>query len=295
MKFLYFSLLALLGLSITLGCYNQIRTTGSTYLSPEDAPVPMCYTGPEEMKAFALDPAFQALHPVPLPLDYAGMGEKVTFKTPDGATGQAYLIKAKKKSKKWLFVYQEWWGLNDYIRQEADRYYADLGGDVNVIALDMYDGKSSSDPKEAGKFMSETKEERLNSIVLGASAFAGKKAKIASVGWCFGGGWSLKSALLTGKKSIGSVMYYGMPVREVEELKKLNCDVLGLFATEERISKTVIEEFASSMKTAGKKLDYKIFDAAHGFANPSNSRHNAELTKEANAMSLAYLKAKFGK
>lgn len=255
----------------------------------------MCHTDPPatDMKDFALDPAFQALHPAPLPLDYDEMGKTTTFKTADGPDGQAYFIPAKGKSKKWLFVYQEWWGLNDYIRRQADIFYQDLNGEVNVLAIDMYDGRSTTDPKEAGKIMSETKEERLTSIVQGATAFAGKKAKIANVGWCFGGSWSLKSALIGGKKTIGSVMYYGMPVKDVEKLKTLNCDVLGLFATEERISKQVIEEFAANMKTAGKKLEYKIFAGAHGFANPSNPKHDEALAKEAYGMALAYLKGKF--
>ncbi len=248
---------------------------------------------PDGMVAFANDPAFWALHPSPPPLDYEAAGEMITFATPDGREASGYLIKAGKKTRKWLFVYQEWWGLNDYIKREADTFYKDLNGEVNVLALDMYDGQVTANPQEAGKIMSSVKSERLESIIRGASDYAGKKAQIANVGWCFGGGLSLKSALINGKKSIGSVMYYGMPVRDVAQLKTLNCDVLGLFATEERISKEVIEEFAANMKTAGKKLEYKIFDGVHGFANPSNPRHDPALTKEAYAMAIAYLKEKF--
>jgi carboxymethylenebutenolidase len=254
--------------------------------------MPMCHTVPEPegMAAFALDPEFQALHPAPLPLNYDGKGERITFKTPDGVDAKGYLVKAKKKSKKWLFVYQEWWGLNDYIKRQSDIFYADLGDEVNVLALDMYDGQSATDPQAAGKLMQGVKEERLESIVKGGVLFAGKKAKIANVGWCFGGGWSLKSALLGGKQTVGSVMYYGMPIKDVEKLKMLNSDVLGLFATETRISKEVIEEFAANMKKADKKLDYKIFNGVHGFANPSNPKYDETLAKEAYGMALGYLK-----
>ena len=257
--------------------------------------MPMCHTEPEPygMSAFALDPEFQALHSAPLPLNYDGKGESITFKTPDGVDAKGYLIKAKKKSKKWLFVYQEWWGLNEYIMRQSDIFYTDLGENVNVLALDMYDGQSSSDPKEAGKLMQGAKKERLESIMKGGVMFAGKKAKIANVGWCFGGGLSLQSALIGGKQTVGSVMYYGMPEKDVEKLKTLNSDVLGLFATETRISKEVIEEFAANMKTAGKKLEYKIFNAVHGFANPSNPKYDEALSKEAYGMALAYLKKKF--
>ena len=256
--------------------------------------MPMCHTvpPPDGMAAFALDPEFQALHPAPLPLNYEGKGQSITFKTPDGVDAKGYVIKAKKKSKKWLFVYQEWWGLNEYIMRQSDIFYTDLGENINVLALDMYDGQSSNDPKEAGKLMQGAKPERLQNIMKGGILYAGKKAKIAKVGWCFGGGLSLQSALLGGKQTVGSVMYYGMPEKDVEKLKTLNSDVLGLFATETRISKEVIEEFAANMKTAGKKLEYKIFNGVHGFANPSNPKYDEALSKEAYGMALGYLKTR---
>ena len=262
--------------------------------TPSDV-MPMCHTVADSygMSAFALDPEFQALHSAPLPLNYEGKGQNITFKTPDGVDAKGYVIKAKKKSNKWLFVYQEWWGLNDYIMRQADVFYADLGENINVLALDMYDGQTSNDPKVAGQLMQGAKPERLNSIMKGGVMYAGKKAKIANVGWCFGGGLSLQSALIGGKQTIGSVMYYGMPEKDVEKLKTLNSDVLGLFATETRISKEVIEEFAVNMKTAGKKLEYKIFNGVHGFANPSNPKYDEALSKEAYGMALGYFKKKF--
>jgi carboxymethylenebutenolidase len=256
--------------------------------------ITVCHsTNTDGMAQFALDPAFQALHPAPQPIDFEGIGKEIAFSTADGTDAKGYLIKAKKKSKKWLFVYQEWWGMNDYIRKQSDTFYKDLGENINILAVDMYDGQVTDNPQEAGKLMSGVKEPRLEAIVNGAIALAGKKAKIANVGWCFGGGWSLKSALQGGKHTVGSIIYYGMPVRDVEKLKTLNCDVLGLFATETRISKAVIEEFAASMKAAGKGLEYKIFEGVHGFANPSNPKHDPVLSKEAYGMSINYLKKKF--
>jgi len=248
---------------------------------------------PDDMAVFANDPAFIAMHLSPLPIRYKAQGEDVSFPAADGKDAKGYLIKAKNKSDKWLFVYQEWWGLNDYIKKQSDIFYNDLGGNVNVLALDMYDGKVTTDPKEAGQTMQSVVESRLENIVKAGMAYAGDKAQIANVGWCFGGGWSLKSAIITGKQNVGSVMYYGMPVKDVEKLKTLNSDVLGLFATENFISKQVIEEFAANMKTAGKELTYKIFDAVHGFANPSNPKYDEAKTKEAYSMAIAYLKGKF--
>lgn len=245
---------------------------------------------PDDMAVFASDPGFQALHLSPEKINYQGKGEMIKLKATDGQDASAYILKAKKKSDKWLFVYQEWWGLNDQIKREADRFYEDMGGSVNVMAIDMYDGKVTTNPQEAGQIMQQVKQERLETIVKAAYAHAGPKAKVGNVGWCFGGGWSLKSAIIGQKNNVACVIYYGMPVKDVEQLKTLNSDVLGLFATEKYISKEIVEEFAANMKTAGKGLEYKIFDGVHGFANPSNPKHDPKLTQEAYGMALGYLR-----
>lgn len=255
--------------------------------------ITLCHSIPEGMAQFVSDPAFASFHPSPMEIDYTGKGKMAQFDTPDGEKASGYFLKASTDTDQWLFVYQEWWGLNDHIKKQADIFYDDLGGSVNVIALDMYDGKFTTDPGEAGKLMQSAKETRLENIVKGAIQLAGKEAKIANVGWCFGGSWSLKSALITGDQNIGSVMYYGMPVQDVDRLKTLNSDVLGLFATEQYISQEVIEQFADNMKTAGKELTYKIFPAVHGFSNPSNPKYDAKASAEAYEMAITYLKEKF--
>lgn len=286
LKILYYSIPTIIGfLSLLIGKNTSVE-------KPE---VTLCHAPTESdvMAQFTNLPGFLDLHPAPLPIRYEAGGEMIKFSAPDGMEAGAYLVRANSKSDKWLFVYQEWWGLNDYIKKQSDLLHAQLGGQVNILALDMYDGKVATTPQEAGQYVRGVVETRLENIIKGAAAYAGGDAQIASMGWCFGGGWSLKSALICGKQNIGSVMYYGMPVKDLEKLKTLNSDVLGLFATEEYISKTVIEEFATNMKAAGKKLDYKIFEAAHGFANPSNPRHDAAKSEEANALALRYLKEKF--
>ncbi len=264
---------------------------------PAPAPMPMavCHTttGPDDMQILASTKAFQALHAEPLPFHFVSKagGEMTKFSTPDGKEAGGFLIKASKPSNKYLFVYQEWWGLNDFVKQEAEKYYNSLGGKVNVLAVDMYDGKVTADRQEAGKLMSSATPERLENIVKGAIGMAGAKAKIASVGWCFGGGWSLRSALLEGKQAVGCVMYYGMPVKDVEKLKTLNTDVLGIFGSQDQgIPPATVEEFEKAAKTAGKNVTVKMFDAVHAFANPSNPKYDKEAAAKAYTLSSEYLK-----
>jgi carboxymethylenebutenolidase len=257
----------------------------------QDLPCHAPATATGQFAMLAKDSAFRRSHENPQPYTHrSATGKMITFKTPDGKTASAFVLKAAKPSNKYLFVYQEWWGLNDHIKREAEKYYRELG-DVNVWALDMYDGKIANNREDAAKYMGAADEQRLEAIMKGAIAHAGPKAKIASVGWCFGGGLSLKSALLEGKQAVGCVMYYGMPVQDVEKLKTLQTDVLGIFAgKEEWISPKVVAEFEENMKKAGEKVTVKSFDAQHGFANPSNPVYDKEATAEAYALSTRYLK-----
>lgn len=258
-----------------------------------------CCTKPSTVsQTFAMlvktDKAFVSSHESPLPYVHkTAAGRMITFKTPDGQTGNGYELKAAKKSDNYLFVYQEWWGLNDHIKKEAESYYNDLKQEVNVIAVDLYDGKVASNSQEAMQYVQAVKPERLENIIKGAQAYAGPQARIASIGWCFGGMWSLQSAIITGKQAVGCVLFYGMPEKDINRLKLLQTDVLGFFATEKNISPDVVKQFAANMKQAGKKLTYKIYDAEHAFANPSNPRYHKEYAAETHQWAVKYLGEKF--
>jgi len=244
----------------------------------------------ESFAMFVDDKTFVNKHEEPLPFSFEGSGQKITFKTPDGKEGAGWEIKAKKKTKNYIFVIHEWWGLNDYIKQESENIFNALGN-VNIIALDLYDGQVATTREDAGKYMQSVKTERAAAIIKGAMEYAGKKAKIGTVGWCFGGGWSLQASILLGKQAKACVIYYGMPEKDVEKLKTLNPDVLGIFAAQEQwISPKVVAEFEENMKKAGKKATVKNFDADHAFANPSNPKYSKQHADEAMAMTISFFK-----
>ena len=245
-----------------------------------------------QFASFVNDQSFVNKHEEPLAFAFEGEGGKITFKTPDGKEGTGWEIKAKKKTKNYIFVIHEWWGLNDYIKKEAENI-ANALGNVHVIALDLYDGQVATSREDAMKYMQSVKSERAQAIIKGATEYAGKKANIGTVGWCFGGGWSLQASLLLGKQAKACVIYYGMPEKDVEKLKTLNPDVLGIFASQEQfISPKIVAEFEENMKKAGKKVTIKNFDADHAFANPSNPKYNKQFAEEAMAMTIQFFKDK---
>jgi carboxymethylenebutenolidase len=256
--------------------------------------ITVCHTPTiDKFALLASNKEFKSSHQNPLPyIHVSETGKMITFKTPDGKEASGYLIQAKTKTNNWIFVFQEWWGLNDHIKREAEKLYTDLGN-VNVIALDMYDGKVATASEDAGKYMGEFKADRGIAIIKGAMTYAGKSAKIGTIGWCFGGGLSLQASLTAQKQAVACVMYYGMPETDVAKLKTLNTDVLNIWPTQDKwINKEVMDKFESNMKEAGKKLTVKAYDADHAFANPSNPKHNEAFTEDAYKNSLEFFKAR---
>lgn len=239
----------------------------------------------------AKDESFRALHLEPEPFTFVSeKGKFITFKTSDGTDGRAFEVKAAKATDKYILMVHEWWGLNDYIQQEAEKLQEELGN-VNVLALDLYDGKVATTREDAAKYMTEIKEERGRAIIKGALEYVGTKAKIGTIGWCFGGGWSLQSSLMAGKQGVACVMYYGMPEKDPEKLKTLNAPVLGLFAKKDRgITPEIVQTFETAMKNAKKKITVKMYDAEHAFANPSNPRYDKEATADAHTLTIEFFK-----
>ncbi len=243
------------------------------------------------MRAMADDPDFVATHEAPIPFNYSDQaGKMITFSTPDGKMGSAYEVLSSAPTNNFLIITHEWWGLNDYIKQRADELQKTLGN-INIIAVDMYDGKVASTPDSAGKYMKAATNDRIMSILNGAIAFAGPNARIFSLGWCFGGGYAMQTAILAGKQGAGCVMYYGMPETDITKLKSLNCDVLGLFGNQDKwINPDMVKTFQSNMEKAGKKLTVKEYNADHAFANPSNAHFDKASAEDANKMAIEYIK-----
>lgn len=259
-------------------------------------PKSCCSKPAESAEAFAMlgkDLQFQSAHEAPLPFSFESEnGKAIQFNTSDGTIANAFEVKASKPTKNYVFMIHEWWGLNDYIRQEAENLQKELGN-VTVIALDMYDGKVATNPADAGKFMGEVKSERAMAIINGALAYAGKDARIFTIGWCFGGGWSLQASLLAAKQSAGCVMYYGQPETDQAKLKNLKSDVLFVVASQDQwINKDVVSAFEQNMKSVGKKLTVKSYDADHAFANPSNPKFNKEFAADAHAQTVDFLRTR---
>jgi carboxymethylenebutenolidase len=242
--------------------------------------------------SFSGQKEFRDIHQIPVAFTLKdAKGTMITYKTPDGKTANAYFVKSEKKTNKFIFVVHEWWGLNDYIKREADELKEKLGN-VNVLALDLYDGNVASNREDAAKYMQAVEEVRAENIISGAIEFAGKDAEIGSIGWCFGGGWSLQTSIMAGNQGKACVMYYGIIENTPETFKNLSAPVLGIFAEKDGwVTPEVYGNLQTNIKAAGKTITVKSFKADHAFANPSNPNFDKKATKEAKKLTVDFFKA----
>jgi carboxymethylenebutenolidase len=253
-----------------------------------------CCKKPEGMQAFAMNASFKAAHLAPLPLNYSPeKGRMITFPVKGGPVGNAFYIPADEASDKVLLIFHEWWGLNDYIKREAESWYKILNGKVNIYAVDLFDGKVAKDPDAAGKLSSGLSAKRGEAITNGVIAAAGKDKHIATLGWCMGGSWSFTAAMFAGRQAVGCVMYYGFPEKDMKRIKSLNCDVLYIRGDQDKfIKESDVDEFANNIKAAGRNIQVHRYDASHAFANPSNPKYDANAANDAQQHAQDFLRQK---
>lgn len=222
------------------------------------------------------------------------LGEMIEIPVKDGKAAKAYFIRSKRKSNKYIIVFHEWWGLNDHIKREAEHLYRSFKH-VNVIAIDLYDGNVAGTRDEARKLVGALDDARARAVIRSVLSYAGPAARIATYGWCMGGAWSLQAAIEGSSNVVACVMYYGNPEMNIEKLKQLQCDVLGIFAEKDaHINVELVKSFEQKMKEAGKHIVVYNYVAEHAFANPSNPQYNAEAAKDAFAKASAFLSKKLG-
>ncbi len=193
-----------------------------------------------------------------------------------------------------LIVIHEWWGLNDNIRQTAER----LAGEGYVaLAIDLYNGQSASVPKEAIKLMqglmanTDQADDNLRQAYRYLDEELGTP-RVGSIGWCLGGRWSLRTAVLLPDRLNAAVIYYGTLTTDEKELASLHMPVLGNFAERDPIIPIEsVEQFSATMKRLGKSVDVKIYSGAkHAFANPSGISYDAAAAEDAWRRSMEFLK-----
>ena len=199
------------------------------------------------------------------------MGEMVQFPNNGGIT-DGYLSVPDSGSGPCVIVIQEWWGLVDHIKEVCDRF---AGEGFVALAPDLYHGKTTKSPDEAGKLMMALRIDEAERDLRAAADYlliqdSTTSERVGVVGFCMGGALSLYTA--TKNPKIGAcVVFYGGHPNVKPDLPNLHAPMLGLYAERDGfVTPTIARELERKLKDLGKEVEVKIYpDADHAFFNDS--------------------------
>jgi len=223
------------------------------------------------------------------------VSQDVAYATVEGTAVTGYLSRpaGAEGAIPGLIVIHEWWGLNDNIRAMTDR----LAGEGYVaLAVDLYGGQTAADPDGAQSLMQAAMqnvpaaEENLRQAFTYLKEEAGA-TRVGTIGWCFGGGWSLNTALLLPDQVEATVIYYGRVTDDRARLATLQMPILGLFGGEDQgIPVDSVKAFEEALDSLGKDAEIHVYEGAdHAFANPSGMNYQPEAAGDAWQRTVAFL------
>lgn len=191
-----------------------------------------------------------------------------------------------------IVMIHEWWGLNDNIKEMADKLASH--GYV-VLAVDLYDGDVATTSEQARELITSFDSSQGIKNMNSATAFLNENyslEKIGSIGWCFGGGQSLNLALNSDDVD-ATVIYYGNLVTDTEELSSIHWPILGIFAELDKgITIETVNAFESSLNELEIENEITIYPGVdHAFANPSGERYAPDESKDAWGRTIAFFES----
>jgi carboxymethylenebutenolidase len=197
-----------------------------------------------------------------------------------------------------VIMIHEFWGINDNIRSMA-RILAKQAGYV-VLAVDLFKGQSTKDPNKAMQLVKSVRDnphEAISNLQAAVKYVSSlpfvNSSKIASIGWCFGGGQSLQLALHSEQHPLAAtILYYGTPlVTEKQELSKIKWPVLGIFGDHDHANPLpLINTFKAALDNVGITNEILVYKGlGHAFANPSGTNYAPRQTADAWQKTLIFL------
>jgi carboxymethylenebutenolidase len=214
------------------------------------------------------------------------MGEMVTFPS-NGGQAEGYLAVPDAGRGPGVVVIQEWWGLNDQIKEVCDRYAAE--GFV-ALAPDLYHGESTTQEDEAGQLMMSLNIEQAAKDMAGAVDYLGGHDAVTSdgvgvVGFCMGGGLALWLGTLRPDAVKAVVSYYGIipwPAAQ-PDYTKLRAAVQGHYAENDDFADPEsVRKLEEELKGLGKDVDFHTYSGVgHAFTN----HHRPDVFHEAHSQS----------
>ena len=222
--------------------------------------------------------------------------EAVAYATVNGEPVTGYLARPEGEaadSLPGLIVIHEWWGLNDNIRAMTRKLAAE---GYTALAVDLYGGRVAGTSDSAMAIMQDATAhpDRLLDNLTQAYRYLVTRQqapRVGSIGWCFGGGWSLRTALALPDSLDAAVIYYGEPVTDRSRLATLDMPLLGLYGAQDQgIPVERVREMERTLNDLGKNAQIVVYEGAgHAFANPSGERYVPLVAEDAWNTTTAFL------
>jgi len=198
------------------------------------------------------------------------MGEMISYPS-NGSEAQGYLALPEGGDGPGVVVVQEWWGLDDHIKDIANRFAAE--GFV-ALAPDLYDGTVVYEPDEAGKlFMAldigET-EKKLRGAVIRLNEQTGRS--VGTVGFCMGGALSLFAACKNPSMVGACVDFYGIHPAVQYDWDGLQAPVLGIWGDQDEMVIGNVPGYEEELSSRAKAHEFVHYpDADHAFFNDTRA------------------------
>jgi carboxymethylenebutenolidase len=195
-----------------------------------------------------------------------------------------------------VIMIHEWWGLNEDIKNQADILARE--GYV-VLAVDLYQGEVATTSDRSRELSSSVRNNPESAIDNLQSAVNYVKSlqivdgnRIASLGWCFGGDWSLQLAVNSSEDPLAAtIVYYGRPVTDTASLSNIHWPILGIFGDQDQaIPVESVKQFAAALNASGVTNDIYLYEGVgHAFANPSGDNYAPKETADAWQKTIGFL------
>ncbi|MCA9872537.1 MAG: dienelactone hydrolase family protein [Anaerolineales bacterium] len=180
-----------------------------------------------------------------------------------------------------VIVLQEWWGLNDHIKDVTRRFARE--GFV-ALAPDLYHGVVTTEPNEARKLVMEldmlTAVSEIEKAVTYLKSRSFVSGGVGVVGFCMGGGLVLQTAVHSQAPDAG-VAFYGSPLNPADAAK-VSIPILSFLGTADNIPVSGVEAMHQAFDEAGVTNAYQIYDGAqHAFFNDTRSSYDPTAAADA--------------
>ena len=220
------------------------------------------------------------------------MGQMVEFSS-NGNRTEGYLAIPVSGDGPGIVVLQEWWGLVDHIKSVCDRF---AGEGFVALAPDLFHGKTTKSPDEAGKLMMALRIDEAEKDLAGAVEYLLQlkevsSAKAGTIGFCMGGALSLYAASKNSK--VGAcIVFYGVHPNVHPDLPNLSAPVLGIYGGRDNfVNPEVVLKLDQQMKQLGKSFEFHIYENSdHAFFNDTRPEvYDAKASADAWKRSIKFL------